>query len=243
MDEHHLKRVSRLTAMVTQLQTKPLVTATQLARKFEVSIRTIYRDIKALEQAGIPILVEEGRGYKLMAGYKLPPVAFTQSEAGALVAARQLISKSKDGSLISEYDSALSKVKAILDYVTKEKVELLSSRIAVSPMIKSSDQNASMALIQKALTHFKILEIIYSSEKDTRKTKRKIEPFALYYSLEGHWLLIAFCQLRKDFRMFRLDRIRQMDLLELDFKPASISLDDFLSGRQKKFTTPDTPLS
>jgi predicted DNA-binding transcriptional regulator YafY len=85
VNNNDTKRISRLTAIITQLQTKRLVTAPELASKFSVSVRTIYRDIRALEQAGIPIYVEEGKGYRIMEHYRLPPVMFTESEANALI--------------------------------------------------------------------------------------------------------------------------------------------------------------
>ena len=89
MNDKHTKRLSPLAAILTQLQTKRLLTASELANKFSVSIRTIYRDIKALEQAGVPILTEEGKGYTLMEGYRIPPVMFTESQANANLETRQ----------------------------------------------------------------------------------------------------------------------------------------------------------
>ena len=91
MNDNDTKRLSRLTAILTQLQTKRLLTSTILAEKFNVSVRTIYRDIRALEQAGVPILTDEGKGYYLMEGYKIPPVMFTEKQANALILAEQLI--------------------------------------------------------------------------------------------------------------------------------------------------------
>ena len=85
MSDNDTKRLSRLTAILMLLQTKRLSTASELASRFMVSNRTIYRDIKALEQAGVPILTEEGKGYLLMEGYRIPPVMFTESEANALI--------------------------------------------------------------------------------------------------------------------------------------------------------------
>lgn len=96
MNNKNIKRISWLTAIVTQLQTKRIVTAAQLSEKYNVSVRTIYRDKKALEEAGIPITTEDGKGYSLVEGYRIPPVMFTENEANALVTAEQLIIKSKD---------------------------------------------------------------------------------------------------------------------------------------------------
>src|SRR5687768_13102553 len=109
-NDNDTKRLSRLTAILTQLQTKRLITATALANKFKVSIRTIYRDIRALEQSGVPILTEEGKGYSLMEGYRLPPVMFTESEANALITAEKFVVKNKDASFVKEYTEAIEKI-------------------------------------------------------------------------------------------------------------------------------------
>lgn len=243
MDNTDIKRISRLTAIITQLQTKRLLTATQLAQKFDVSIRTIYRDIRTLEQAGVPILTEDGKGYMLMDGFRVPPVMFTEAEANALITAEQLMLKSSDSSLRQEYASAIAKIRSVLRYSTKEKVEFLSQRIAVSPAIAEASLSNSLALIQSALTSFNVLEITYHSAQQHEKTNRQVEPFAFYYSLQESWLLIAFCRLRKDFRMFRLDRISKITILASVFEPHKLTLSEYLSEKQKNFTTPDTPLS
>lgn len=237
MKDNDIKRISRLVAILTQLQTKRVLTSTTLAEKFGVSIRTIYRDIKVLEQSGVPILTEEGKGYSLMEGYRVPPVMFTENEANALVTAEQLVLKNKDSSLVKEYAAAINKIKAVLQYSTKEKVELLSNRIGISPSLADSGASNSVTFIQNALTAFKVLHIIYLSKKD-EKTERDVEPFAMYYSLEESWTLIAYCRLRKDFRMFRLDRMLKITPLELSFKPHKLTLEEYLSMKRKESKHP-----
>src|SRR5580698_372269 len=103
MKDNYIKRISRLVAILTELQTRRILTSTFLAEKFGVSVRTIYRDVKALEQAGVPILTEDGKGYSLMEGYRIPPVMFTENEANALITVEQLVLKNRDSSLIKEY--------------------------------------------------------------------------------------------------------------------------------------------
>lgn len=114
MKDKDTKRLSRLTAILTQLQTKRLLTANELAEKFSISKRTVYRDIKALEQADVPILTEDGKGYTLMEGYRIPPVMFTESEANALITAEKLILKNRDASFVKEYSEAINKIKSVL---------------------------------------------------------------------------------------------------------------------------------
>src|SRR6187551_2284339 len=128
MNDNDTKRLSRLTSILTQLQTKRLTTATSLADKFHVSIRTIYRDIRALEQAGVPILIEDGKGYTLMDGYIIPPVMFSESQANALILAEQLVLKNKDTSFIKDYTEAIAKIKAVLRPLEKDKANLLADR-------------------------------------------------------------------------------------------------------------------
>jgi len=243
MNDNDIKRLSRLTAILIQLQTKKILTSTTLAEKFGVSVRTVYRDIKALEQAGVPILTEDGKGYSLMEGYRIPPVMFTENEANALITAEQLVLKNRDSSLIREYSEAINKIKAVLLYPIKEKADLLSRRIAVSPAIPTSDASNSLTLIQNALTTFKVLSIVYHAEQKGEKTTRNVEPFALYYNLQESWTLIAYCRLRKDYRMFRLSRISKLEALHLSFTPHKLTLKEYLDGKQKNFNTPDIPLS
>ncbi len=112
MDYSETNRLSRLTAILIQLQTKRIVTASELANKFDISKRTIYRDIKALEQSGVPVLTEEGKGYTLMEGYKIPPVMFTEKQANALILTEQLVLQSKDASFVKDYSEAIDKINS-----------------------------------------------------------------------------------------------------------------------------------
>ena len=238
MNDNNTKRLSRLTAILTQLQSKRILTATSLADKFHVSVRTIYRDIRALEQSGVPIITEDGKGYTLMNGYRIPPIMFTENEANALITAEQLVLKNKDSSLITEYSEAINKIKAVLSYSAKDKADLLSKRIAVSAAMPNTGTSNSLTLIQNALTDFKILKITYQSEFKGEKTERNIEPFALYYNLQESWTLIAYCRLRSDYRMFRLSSIIQIEQLSLNFIPHKLTLKEYLDSKQKNFHNP-----
>lgn len=235
MEFYDATRIARLTAILTRLQSGKLVTANQLAARFSVSIRTIYRDMKTLELAGVPVHTEEGKGYSLMEGYKLPPVMFTENEANALVTAAHLINKTNDTSLIDEYNTAIDKIKAVLRFGTKEKASLLSQRIAISPALKDSGSSNSLTQIQAALTGFKVLNITYQTGNMEDLTEREIEPFGLYYSLEENWLVIAFCRLRNDFRMFRLDRMKSLTISEKTFLPHKMTLASYLEQKQKNY--------
>ena len=219
------KRLSRLMTILTQLQTKRILTASEFANKFSVSNRTIYRDIKALEEAGVPILTEEGKGYCLMEGYRIPPVMFTESEANALITAEQLILKNKDASFVKEYKEAISKIKSVLRYNIKDKANLLSNRVVFRYNIDNNQTSNYVSTLQLALTNFNCIEVNYSNDK-SEISIRIIEPFALYNTQEN-WVLVAFCQSRKDFRAFRLDRIQNLKVLNRQFIPHKITLQEY----------------
>jgi len=225
MDNTDTKRISRLTAIVTQLQTKRLVTAGELASKFSVSVRTIYRDIRALEQAGIPIVTEEGKGYAMMDHYRLPPIMFSETEANALILAEQLVLNNKDASFVKDYSQAIDKIKAVLGYSVKDKVNLLAERTRFSENSNRERNSNNLSDLQFALTNFYVASIEYTNVANS-STSRLIEPFALLSTQES-WLLVAWCRLRSEFRFFRLDRINKLDVLSEKFAPHKITLQEY----------------
>ncbi len=235
-----IKRISRLTAILTQLQAKKIVSATSLAKKHNVSVRTIYRDIYALEQSGVPVVTEEGKGFSLMAGYRIPPVTFTENEANALITAEKIILKNKDLSLRKEYQEAIAKIKAILDYTVNDKTNLLSKRILVKPQLNYQDTSSFLTNIQSALTEFRVIKISYHSVTKNETLAREVEPFALYNNTQETWNLIAYCRLRGDFRLFRLDRILAIAETGLKFKPHKITLEQYVEQQRKKYFKPLT---
>lgn len=226
MNDNDTKRLSRLTSILIQLQTKRLITATTLADKFSVSIRTIYRDIRALEQSGVPIVTEDGKGYTLMEGYRIPPITFTESEANALVTAEQLVLKNKDASFVNDYTEAISKIKSVLRQTTKENANLLSDRIAFSQNNSFYRTSNYLSVLQLALTNFNLTTIDYQKTDSNETTKRTVEPFALL-STQENWLLIAWCRLRNAFRIFRLDRITNLQIQSEKFEPHKMTLKEY----------------
>lgn len=225
MNETEIKRLSRLTAILIKLQTKQLITATELADKFSVSIRTIYRDIRALEQSGVPIFTEEGKGYSLREDYRLPPVTFTEYEANALITAEQIIGKNLDDSFVKTYSEAIDKIKAVLKHSTKDKANLLSERVYFAENETHQRTSNYLLSIQFALTNFHPVQISYSDQTNTI-TDRIVEPFAVL-STQEKWLLVAWCRLREAFRFFRLDSINQLTVLSDKFEPHKLTLEEY----------------
>ena len=225
MEDKEKPRLSRLTAILTQLQSKRIITAKQLAEKHDVSVRTIYRDIRTLEKSGIPIVTEEGKGYSIMEGYHLPPVLFTEEEANALITIEQLAIKNKDSSLVKNTTSAIEKIKAILRYSQKGNADLLADRIYFSGNNNKERTSNNLMQIQSAITQYKVLKMDYfSSEK--KQSSRDIEPFAIY-SIHGDFLLIAFCRLRNNFRHFRIDFIQNLITDIETFSPHNMTIKEY----------------
>ncbi|MCG8332814.1 MAG: YafY family transcriptional regulator [Chitinophagales bacterium] len=232
MEEKEKPRLSRLTAIITQLQSKQIVTAKYLAEKHDVSIRTIYRDIRTLEKSGIPIVTEEGKGYSIMEGYHLPPVVFTEDEANALVTVERLVIKNKDESFVENVSSAIEKIKAILRYSQKGNADLLAERIYFGGNQGEEKTSNNLMQLQSAIIHFQVLEIeYYSSRKE--QTTREIEPFAIY-SINGNFLLVAFCRLRDDFRTFRIDYIEKLIPQNETFTPHDMTMQRYFEEYVKK---------
>lgn len=237
-------RTTRLVAIITQLQAKRIVTATEIAKKHGISIRTVYRDIRTLEHSGIPIITEEGKGYSIMEGYTLPPIMLTQEEANALITTEQLIIRNKDTSLVEHYQNAVMKVRSALKFSQKAKADLLSSRIQIRNNPENEKTSSYLIQLQSAIVNYQITHIHYLS-LENQQSERFIEPFALYTTQEN-WILIAFCRLRNSFRAFRLDCIVSMKITDEHFDPHKMTLEQYMEECRKtwkKTDTPDIPLT
>lgn len=204
-----MNRIDRLAAILIQLQSRPLLKAQDIADKFSISLRTVYRDVKALEEAGVPVIGEAGSGYRLMEGYKLPPVMFSQEEATALLTASKLVASKTDAGIRRHYTTALDKIRAILRYPHKEQIADIDEHIAVMehPAFRY-EPKAELWLqpILRAIAARERIEIEYTSLEKNENTRRQLEPVGIYY-LGSHWHCVAWCRMRNDYRNFRTDRI------------------------------------
>ena len=131
-----MNRIDRLTAILIQLQTKQVVTAQEIANRFEISLRTVYRDVRALEEAGVPIGAEAGKGYFLSEGFHLPPVMFTPEEANALMLGSKLIEGQTDNSIKHHFYEAMLKIKSVLKNAEKEGLQALEEKLKFPRLFK-----------------------------------------------------------------------------------------------------------
>ncbi len=235
-----MNRLDRITSILIHLQSKRLVTAKEMADRYEVSNRTIYRDISTLRNAGVPIGEEEGRGYFIVEGYRLPPVTFTQEEANALIAVGKILKYHTEESLLKNYESVLFKIKSVLRSENKEKSEYLESRIGFHEPWAPKSRNLNV--IQEAIVEQQKVKISYVSKKE-EQTERIINPYALYFN-GVLWNTIGFCNLRNEIREFRLDRIQNIENTSLQFEPDNhFKIERYLEERAKMFLTLDSGLS
>ena len=226
-----MNRIDRLTAILIQMQTKRVVKAEEIAERFEISLRTVYRDVKALMEAGVPIGSEAGKGYFIVDGYHLPPVMFTQEEGSAMLFAGKLVEKMTDKSIKKEFESALLKIKAVLNESEKDHLENLHAYVEVrkAPQHEEPYPNHFLTTIQKAAVEKTVLRMEYASNYAEEITKREVEPIGLFY-YSNAWHLIAWCRLRSGYRDFRTDRIKTLKVTETKFDARNLlSLQEYLA--------------
>lgn len=236
-----MNRIDRVTAILIQLQSKRVVKAQEIADRFNISLRTVYRDVKTLEEAGIPIIGEAGIGYSVMEGYRLPPVMFTREEATAFLTAEKLIDKLTDQSTREFYKTALFKIKSVLRLTERDHIEQIEENIAVidSPYFKGpKDNTAYLQQILQAIGTKQVINIDYFAEHSQEKTNRNIEPIGIFL-MGRYWYLIGWCCLRKDYRTFRVDHIRYLSITAIRFEQEHPSLKTFLAkfSREKELQT------
>jgi predicted DNA-binding transcriptional regulator YafY len=231
-----MNRIDRVTAILIQLQSKKIVKAQEIADRFSISLRTVYRDIKALEEAGVPIAGEAGVGYSLMEGYRLPPVMFTKEEAIAFLTAEKMVEKLTDPSSNKYYQEAMFKIKAVLRYAEKELLESMHSYIEVignGYLPKPEGNPVHLQTLLKSIAEKELLDIGYFANHSQQYSNREVEPVGIFYQ-GAHWHLIAYCRLRKDYRHFRTDRISYINLTSRHFHKQHPSLQSFLSKVNKE---------
>lgn len=235
MNDHYLKKLDRVTAILTQLQSKPVVRAQDLAEKFDVSVRTIYRDVKTLENAGIPIVGEAGNGYSLMEGYKLPPVMFTKEEVLSFITAEKLMQKFSHQSLGNHYQTAMEKVRSVLRYSDKNLIQNIEKQIDVFNFYNHKPEDSLknvIPIILESIAEKTQLNIEYQTV-DSTVTNRTIEAVGIFFEF-NFWYIMAYCILRKDFRQFRVDRIQQIAKTQTPFLQEYGQINDYRKSHGNK---------
>ena len=221
-----MNRLDRLLGYLLLLQSRDLVRAQDLAAQFEVSERTVYRDMDALAEIGVPVVGQAGEGYRLMEGYALPPIMFTETEAQALfLSIAMLNGLTTPGPTQTAATTALAKVRAVLPKPIRAQVEALQTVLGFytvsRPRLNLDDEK--FVQLQRAINQRQVVYIHYHAQQSNRITAREIEPLHLAY-VDNVWLVHGYCRLRQDLRNFRLDRIDHLVVRSEIFVPQVMGL-------------------
>ncbi|WML38162.1 YafY family protein [Neobacillus sp. OS1-2] len=236
-----MNKTDRLLAIVLELQRKKVVRAEDLATLFEISVRTIYRDIQALSEAGVPIIGAPGTGYSLMEGYFLPPISFTVPEAVSLLIGTDFIKQRFDDDYRVKAQDAGGKIEAILPVSVRNETSRVRKvmRLLISDkQVKQSKEKEYLEKIRRAILDerkisFHYVKRLADSEGD-RHSVRTVAPYGLVL-VQGSWMLVARCDLRQEIRHFRLSRMTELIVLGERFElPTHFNL--------REYTPPDDRL-
>jgi predicted DNA-binding transcriptional regulator YafY len=220
-----MRRADRLFHLVQLIRGRRLTTARFLANRLEISERTVYRDIADLQHQGVPIEGEAGVGYRLGSGFDLPPLMFTQEEASALMASVRVAQAWLDPAMASEAETAWGKIVSVLPAAARAATESLP---LYAPMTEpDTAMKLNLKLLRDAVQARRKIQVAYR-DLAGHASQRVLWPLGCFYWGTA-WTLGAWCETRKDFRVFRIDRISAATALDERFKhKAGRTLADFL---------------
>jgi predicted DNA-binding transcriptional regulator YafY len=221
-----MRRADRLFQIVHHLRARRLTTAAQLAEWLNVSVRTVYRDIQDLSVSGVPVRGEAGVGYRIDRSYDLRPVMFTPDEVEAVVLGLRMAAAFGGPDLLPHTESALARITLALPEARRGEME--ASRMFAPRAAGNEAAWQRIGPMRQALTAKKVVECEYVDESGSR-TRRTVRPLGLFFWGKV-WTLVAWCELRKDHRSFRLDRMENCQVLDRVFREEpDKSLERFLA--------------
>ncbi|HWX23682.1 MAG TPA: WYL domain-containing protein [Vicinamibacteria bacterium] len=226
-----MKRIDRLVGIALLLSARRRLRAEELARDFAVSVRTIYRDVRALEEAGFPVVGSAGDGYRLPPGSHLRPLNLDPSEAEALLIGARLLERSADEALQDRLRGAVAKLEAVLPPEVVRRLGESRASVIMPPF--RSRRPGPLTLLLEAIKDRKVVEVLYQGLARGEATRRAIEPLGLV-RLGETWLVPCYCRLREDLRTFRADLMLEARLTGETFAPRSgLGLEDVIRLEEK----------
>lgn len=239
-----MNRTDRLMGIINLIQSRKFVSADRIAEHFSISVRTVYRDLKAINEIGVPISFEKDKGYFILDSYFLPPVSLTMEEANALALVEPIVQRFADLSIQQHFDTALNKIKMVLSNQQREQLEQIQEHTAhYLPQVfhHYMPNTFYLTTIQKAIMDRNILRLEYENNQGDR-SEREVEPIGLaFYSL--NWHLIAWCHLRQEYRDFRTSRILELKSTIQPFRKTDHpTLNDYLRSLEDHFMKEQWPL-
>lgn len=253
LSDRALNKTDRLFALVLLLQNKPHLTTKDLAEHFNTSRRTIFRDLRTLNESGVPLTFGDQGGYEILGGYQLPPLMLSAREAATLLVGTKFAKQQTDSSLQKDADQVAMKIRSVLPPSLQEYIDRLQQRTILDPYLTnvmqtpsiSDDEQGQWAQLSEAVAQQNPVFITYHVESRDETTKRKVDALGIVYYFD-HWNLIGYCHLRKDVRNFRLDQIRELYVMSETFKAhQDFDLQKFLeekgAGRQQRIALHFSP--
>lgn len=239
-----MNRTDRLMGIINLIQSKKFIPIDRIAEHFEISVRTAYRDLKAINEIGVPISFEKDKGYFILDSYFLPPVSLSVEEANALALVAPIVQRFADRSIQQHFDSALNKIKMVLSAVQREQLEAIQGHTAhYLPEVFTHllPNTHYLTTIQKAIIDRTILRMDYENNEG-EQSSREVEPIGLaFYSL--NWHLIAWCHLREAYRDFRTSRILDLKSTIVPFRKSDHpALSEYLREMEDVFMREHWPM-
>ena len=221
--ERTLNRTERLFALILLLQNRPSMTSRDLAEHFGVSRRTIFRDLRALSESGVPLTYADEGGYEILEGYQLPPLMLSGRQAATLLVGTEFMKLQSDASLRKEADAVAMKIRSVLPQQVRDYIDQLNERTVLDPYwlmtARGADEEEGRWYdLSEAVAHRRSVIMEYYVQSRDELTKRKVDPLGLVYYTD-HWNLIGYDHLRDDIRNYRLDSIRSLFVLTERFEP------------------------
>lgn len=235
-NERTLNRTERLFALILLLQNRPSMTSRELAEHFGVSRRTIFRDLRALSESGVPLTYADGGGYEILEGYQLPPLMLSAREAATLLMGTEFMKLQADASLRKDAGQVAMKIQSVLPDEVQEYIDRLKQRTVLDPYWlhayqEDEEERGRWYELSEAVARQRTISMEYYVQSRDELTRRKVDPLGLVYYTD-HWNLIAFDHLREAIRNFRLDNIQSMHTTLDRFEPPSdFDLEEHLKER------------
>ena len=234
--ERTLNRTERLFALILLLQNRPSMTSRDLAEHFMVSRRTIFRDLRALSESGVPLTYADQGGYEILEGYQLPPLMLSARQAATLLVGAEFMKLQSDASLRKEADEVALKIRSVLPTQIRDYIDRLNERTVLDPYWLHErptvdEGEGSWYDLSEAVAQRRSVIMEYYVQSRDELTKRKVDPLGLVYYTD-HWNLIAYDHLRDSIRNFLLDNIQSMFVLSERFAPPDgFDLEEHLKER------------
>ncbi|MBB5634382.1 putative DNA-binding transcriptional regulator YafY [Pedobacter cryoconitis] len=222
----NIKKFERIVHLFFLLQSRAVLTIEELVEKFEVTKRTIYRDLNILERAGVPIVHSPGAGYSIVDSFRLPPARFTEGEVLSVMIAEKIMRNHETESVRRNFGQVLTKIKSAFHSHQKNEILHLQDKLLIKEKFDAKDYvpNIMDALLKSSVDK-KLTRILYQNAQGDKPNLRTVEPIGVFNE-NGNWYLLAYCHSRSDYRNFRLDRIQKLDVLEKYFEKDHPSINE-----------------